>query len=29
MLDDEDTLAGRVHDQLEAEANFGAAQLIF
>ena len=29
MLDDEETLSGRVHDQLEAEANYGAAQLIF
>jgi hypothetical protein len=29
MLDDEDTLSGRVRDQLEAEANYGAAHLIF
>jgi hypothetical protein len=29
MLDDEDTLSGRVRDELEVEANFGAAQLIF
>lgn len=28
-LDDAATLDGRVHDQLEAEANFGAAHLIF